>query len=142
MSLMSELIKQLRNEADGIRSNIDMDFPVSIGQAKLYEEAADVIEELSAKLHAANMERSSMCYNGGWIPVSERLPENRKLVLVTAYWHETYQVMQASYFGDGVWWCVPFNNTGKHEQKLKAKAWMPLPNPYKESEDINVRNQV
>ena len=36
-----------------------------------------------------------------WIPVSERLPEDRNLVLVTAYWHETYQVMQASYFGEG-----------------------------------------
>ena len=71
-----------------------------------------------------------------WIPVSERMPEDRKPVLVTAYWHETYQVMQASYFGDGVWWCVPFNNTGEHEQKLKPKAWMSLPESYKaESED-------
>lgn len=73
----------------------------------------------------------------GWIPVSETLPEDRRPVLVTAYWHETYQTMMASYFGGGVWWCVPFNNTGKHEQKLKPKAWMPLPDPYKpkESED-------
>jgi hypothetical protein len=69
-----------------------------------------------------------------WIPVSERLPSDRKPVLVTAYWHETYQVMQASYFGDGLWWCVPFNNTGKHEQKLKSKAWMPLPEPFEPQE--------
>ena len=65
-----------------------------------------------------------------WIPVSERLPEDRREVLVTAYWHETYQVMMASYFGDGLWWCVPFNNCGEHMQRLKPKAWMSLPEPY------------
>ena len=65
-----------------------------------------------------------------WIPVSERLPEDRRTVLVTAYWHETYQVMEASYYGDGLWWCVPFNNCGEHMQKLKPIAWMPLPEPY------------
>lgn len=67
-----------------------------------------------------------------WIPVSERLPDDRREVLVTAYWHETYQVMMASYYGDGLWWCVPFNNCGKHMQKLHPKAWRPLPKPYKE----------
>jgi hypothetical protein len=74
-------------------------------------------------------------YVGKWIPVSERLPEDRREVLVTAYWHETYQVMMGSYYGDGLWWCVPFNNTGKHEQKLKPKAWMELPKAYKEKKD-------
>lgn len=67
-----------------------------------------------------------------WIPVSEKLPEDRNIVLVTAYWHEAYQVMMASYFGDGLWWCVPFNNCGDHMQKLNPKAWMPLPKPYEE----------
>jgi len=70
-----------------------------------------------------------------WIPVSERLPKDRNLVLVTAYWHETYQVMQASYFGEGEkngWWCVPFNNCGKHMRNdLHVIAWQPLPEPYK-----------
>jgi len=66
-----------------------------------------------------------------WIPVSERLPEDRREVLVTAYWHETYQVMMASYYGDGLWWCVPFNNCGKHMRNdLHVIAWMPLPKPY------------
>jgi hypothetical protein len=67
-----------------------------------------------------------------WIPVSEKLPKDRREVLVTAYWHETYQIMIASYFGDGLWWCVPFNNCGEHMQRLNPKAWMPLPEPYKE----------
>lgn len=67
---------------------------------------------------------------GHWIPTSERLPEDRREVLVTAYWHETYQVMMASYYGEGLWWCVPFNNCGEHMQRLKPKAWMPLPEPH------------
>lgn len=71
-----------------------------------------------------------------WIPCSERLPEDRREVLVTAYWHETYQVMMASYFGDGLWWCVPFNNSGEHTQRLKPKAWMPLPKPYNAETEI------
>ena len=69
-----------------------------------------------------------------WIPVSERMPEDRKIVLVTAYWHETYQVMVGSYFGNGDWWCVPWNNTSEPQQLLKVKAWMPLPQPYKEEQ--------
>lgn len=70
-----------------------------------------------------------------WIPVSERLPNDRREVLVTAYWHETYQVMMASYYGDGLWWCVPFNNCGEHTQKLNPKAWVPLPKAYSEVEE-------
>lgn len=66
-----------------------------------------------------------------WIPCIERLPEDRRVVLVTAYWHEKYQVMEACYFEDDLWWCVPYNNIGEHMQKLKPIAWMPLPEPYK-----------
>lgn len=65
-----------------------------------------------------------------WTPVTEALPENRNVVLVTVYWHETYQVMEASYFGSD-WWCVPFNNCGKHMQKLNPIAWMPLPESWR-----------
>ena len=39
------------------------------------EEAANTISVLSEKLQAANMERSTAYYNGGWIPVKERLPK-------------------------------------------------------------------
>lgn len=70
-----------------------------------------------------------------WIPVTEKLPEDRREVFVTAYWHETYQVMIGTYFGDGLWWCAPFNNCGEHLQKLNPIAWMPLPKPFKGGEE-------
>lgn len=43
--------------------------------------AADTIESLSAKLAAANMERSESYYNSQWVPVSQP-PKTRKDVLV------------------------------------------------------------
>ena len=95
-------------------------------------ELKDHIYSMTKKIH----ELSSVTpQEPRWIPVTERLPEDRREVLVTAYWHETYQVMMASYFGDGLWWCVPFNNCGEHMQRLKPKAWMPLPKPYEPQEN-------
>lgn len=102
-----------------------------------------IIKELCIKDESYLLQSEKAIYNvvknmppvtptQSWIPVSERLPEDRNIVLVTAYWHETYQVMMASYFGEGLWWCVPFNNCGDHMQKLNPKAWSPLPKPYEE----------
>lgn len=125
--MITELVERLRKNSALLE--------ITFSTAENLREAADVIEELSTKLQAANMERSSQYYNGGWIPVSERLPEDRREVLVTAYWHETYQVMMASYYGDGLWWCVPFNNCGEHMQRLNPIAWMPLPPSYQGEEN-------
>ena len=94
------------------------------------EEAREAIKEAYGSEYANEIIKA-LEQEPRWIPVSERLPEDRREVLVTAYWHETYQVMMASYFGDGLWWCVPFNNCGEHMQRLKPKAWMPLPLPWK-----------
>ena len=92
--------------------------------AKEHEQLADWLTELQERREKDR-----------WIPVSERLPEDRKKVRVTAYWHERFQVMDASYYGDGVWWCVPFNNCGKHMRNdLHVIAWKPDDKPY-ESED-------
>ena len=92
------------------------------------------IQSLMGHIEALEKTIKALKQEPKWIPVSERLPEDRRTVLVTAYWHETYQVMEASYYGDGLWWCVPFNNCGEHMQQLKPKAWMPLPKPYEPQE--------
>lgn len=47
---------------------------------ELLKEAADTIESLSAKLEAANIERSDRYYGGGWITVDENnLPKGEVL---------------------------------------------------------------
>ena len=64
-----------------------------------------------------------------WIPVEERLPEDRSDVLVVAYWHERWGV----YMG----WCAPERaewsvHVGIGDRSDVAVVyWMPLPAPPK-----------
>lgn len=63
-----------------------------------------------------------------WIPVSERLPEKYKEVIVTDI--ETSDTYQSYYIGDGYWEC----DNGAFKNRIIA--WMPLPSSYQEeSED-------
>lgn len=67
---------------------------------------------------------------GRWIPCSERMPENRNTVLVCL---EFEIIGLGSYivFDDGPCWC--FDDGNFSGESLDAvKAWMPLPEPYKE----------
>lgn len=80
MSMISEQVADLREKAQifedsGCATN---------GIVKTFREAADTIEELSAKLATANIERSTAYYNDGWIPCSSgTLPAHGRTVPVT-----------------------------------------------------------
>ncbi|MCM1223433.1 MAG: hypothetical protein NC548_54190 [Lachnospiraceae bacterium] len=65
MSMISELTKQLRKQAFSYK------WSANEQMSNLLTQAADTIEALSAKLSAANMERSERYYGGGWIACSE-----------------------------------------------------------------------
>lgn len=69
-----------------------------------------------------------------WIPVSERLPEDRELVLLST---ETDEVFEGRFFDDNTdcqWFA--FRN-GSFVPNHVVTAWMPLPKGYKaEREDI------
>jgi len=70
---------------------------------------------------------------GSWIPVSERLPEDRESVLLST---KTNEVFEGSYFDDDTnrQWYSCRDETFIWNDIVTA--WMPLPKPYKvESED-------
>ena len=64
---------------------------------------------------------------GGWIPVTERLPQNRADVLVVAFWHETWQTMIGWHNGEK--WRV-ITPHGEREPG-GVTHWMPLMEPTK-----------
>ena len=71
---------------------------------------------------------------GHWIPVSERLPENRNQeVLISLEWG-----IDIGRYSDGEWHSEWIN----HYDDGNVLAWMPLPKPYEpqESEKISERN--
>lgn len=86
------------------------------GQNEQLREAAALVAKESAEL----LERR-------WIPVTERLPEDRGDVLVIAYWNERWSV----YMG----WCVPESAKWRvyvgiwDRNDVAVTHWMPLPEP-------------
>lgn len=64
----------------------------------------------------------------GWIPVEEKLPEDGVIVL-TCDNYENIHVMKHYNFYE-----YPFNIGPEHERYYMPKVWMPLQEPYKESE--------
>lgn len=135
MSLISKQVKELRSEAEWQA----MTNP-ALGRTINY--AADTIEELSAKLTEHNMERSTSYYNGGWIPCSERLPEDRKEKLVylssgrmTVAIYNEYRLPHS---GCSIGWGYRVPDGYIDFEKEIVVAWMPLPEPWKGETDENV----
>lgn len=119
MSIITEQIKRLRKYAGSRKGEI----------ADICKDAAETIETLSEKVRTANMERLMAYYNGGWIPVKERLPEDEQEILFST---KTGRVHSGKYHDDD-----SANQWYSHRDKCRAwnnvvNAWMPLPKPYRE----------
>lgn len=54
MSMITEQVEELREEADFIIETLDMQYPTTIGVAKIMKRAADTIEQLAAKVRKEN----------------------------------------------------------------------------------------
>lgn len=91
--------------------------------------AIDTIEELSAKLSAANMERSTVYYGGGWIPISKAEPEITGYYLVTL---DDRRVLESRFLRDsdgiGIW--MGLREYRGIECTESVIAYMPLPEPF------------
>ena len=92
---------------------------------RAYSKAIDIANELAEE------------YNNGWIPCSERLPDNDNEVLC---WYE-YRIMQGTCIGEmthryGIGWYSKKSDIWVGEVSVgvdcKVIAWQPLPQPYAE----------
>lgn len=143
-----ELVKALREHAEWARAN-EWETPITLGDDLV--EAADRIANQNTHILALQKEieglqsqneqlreaatlvakESAELLERRWIPVEERLPEDRSDVLVvTTYWNERWGV----YMG----WCAPtykkwYVHIGIGDRNdVAVTHWMPLPEPPKE----------
>lgn len=123
MSMISEQVKELRNKADIFeQSGCAVD-----GIVRAFRQAADTIESLSAKLQAANMERSAEdC--GGWIKCKVRLPEEGHEVLLQDY----YGNREIGRFGHNKDYQEGFYSRDWFSTANNYLAWRELPDVYHE----------
>ena len=64
-----------------------------------------------------------------WIPCSERLPEENEVVLTQAQFKDDVKMAVSSRVDFNYW-------TGWGTREINIVAWMPLPEPYKENQDV------
>lgn len=135
--MYDKLIKRLRDAAK-MSDALAVLLPHSEGGAteKLYNEAADAIEELKKVLDAVNDAHNDgydvgywagrRDYEPKWIPVTERLPESGTRALVMRFDYVTntpfYDLLWFDK-GGGEWWNRHF--TGDYA----VTHWMSLPEP-------------
>ena len=117
-AIMREAADRIVNQSTHIAA-LQQEIEKLRGQNEQLREAAALVTKESAEL----LERR-------WIPVEERLPEDRSDVLVVAYWHERW----GAYMG----WCAPERaawsvHVGIGDRSdIAVTHWMPLPEPPEE----------
>ena len=121
----TNLVNALREHAEWAQAN-EWETPITLGDDLV--EAADRI--VNQGTHIAALQQEIEKLRGQlprWIPVEERLPEDRSDVLVVTYWHERWGV----YMG----WCAPERaawsvHVGIGDRNdVAVTHWMPLPEP-------------
>lgn len=148
---MDDLIK--RSEAiDAIRQWVKMNqyyHPFSKGKTIPVDEAIDQLERVQAEQPSAQpslYELINEAHNGGydvgywagrrdyeqkWIPVTERLPDKHGYYIVQTDGSHNAVIDIAEY---GMFFQPEHEDVCEWNKASKVIAWMPLPEPYKESE--------
>lgn len=88
-----------------------------VGMEQAVDLAMEIVKEVAEE------------YNGGWIPCSERLPEDDSICIVTVEYPNNKTMVDYGWFDrKGVCWFV-----GMQEFRTSnILAWQPLPEPFKE----------
>lgn len=128
--MYEELIKALKNcgypGCGHYCSNgcvMSPDGTATCGQTPLLRKAANVIEELSAKYEKALRDLVKHVELPKWIPVTERLPETFKHVLVNIPGMTPHPTVQEAFLEkNGMWYSNGFRYSTE-----EITHWMPLP---------------
>ena len=121
-----ELISELRSEI--CKNNcVDCVYMMTGCTPKLCEQAADAIEKLLGVIQRQKETINATAYlplyqKPKWIPVTERLPENDKTVLV---WNRRNSREYFDVYDHGRWIILEWED---------ITHWMPLPEPPKDGE--------
>ena len=110
-----KILEKLEELQNNLLSQTEGDVSVQVGIINGVMYSKKIVQEVAEE------------YNGGWIPCSERLPEeNQEVILQDFYGNITIEKMKtndgAKGFSDGNWWSSANNYV----------AWQPLPEPHKE----------
>lgn len=90
-------------------------------------DGAELIERLAARCARYAEEIAVLQDQQRWIPVTERLPEDRSDVLVVAYWHERWGVYMGWCAPERAEWSVHIGIGDRND--VAVTYWMPLPEP-------------
>lgn len=108
------------------------------GEKTLWHQAADAIEELQGKTKVLEKVADHWCNKvPKWIPVTERLPDAGKKVLVFAYGYDTITARMCKKTEDGypVFECKGYDGIYREMARAgRITHWMPLPEPPKDGE--------
>jgi len=143
-----------RERAIQIMSNYDLNFHEVNEKLFDYGEVAEAFdlaikaleappndnwEGYSKRLWENAYERGKADAEQRWIPVTERLPEEDKQVLVTECFtgingKKIYSISLASLYGND--WVTVNDEYKLDPSRFKVVAWMPSPEPYKAESEV------
>ena len=117
--MYDELIKNLRHDSASALQNCEFDFVHDwmLKAADAIEELVKENESLAADLEDSN-ERRKKKRKPQWIPVTEQLPEDRKMVLATVN-----GIVRVAFYGNYMWEEVETYSI------FYPTHWMPIPQP-------------
>lgn len=121
---MQEVFKKVIEKLEEQKVKGIYDSSSIIGEKNVWAEAIDIVKQEAEK------------YKGGWIPVSEKLPEEAFGCLVTVI---DFNPVTQNEFENILPYVVGYDGNGWNDIDgetipFEVIAWMPRPEPYKEGE--------